>query len=432
MKILLDSKNSSIVNIVNICVERSNADLINEDGEYDLLICDYDADEEKEFDFDKTLFLLAKGQELSGAKYKLTKPFLPTDLINFIVSFGSKKDDNLQNSEIQTSEIQAKNLAEPDIIQPQNESEEPIIMEKMHEKLNKDIQEVSSLIKEIDEMDTKNMENTEQKIEILTPKADIKAAAPQDKNVAKGDEVSTENIILENFINDFYKSNDNRPISEVASDLNNLVKRGFFEPSEFDIDYKINSIYKSDDDRPISDIAKEIELIQTEVEVKEKIDNADIKASKNDMNFDINSNDDRPISEIAKEIESLEKIKIDDFEAGLDLALGKKKDEIPNKKDEILSKEAESKDVLKTDRSDTKLVNVLKIDNLQKNAQETEISNNDETELEAEDVENIIKFENFPSNLDENTIRKNLKNAILAELKKINAKISSFKLKVKF
>ena len=38
----------------------------------------------------------------------------------------------------------------------------------------------------------------------------------------------------------------------------------------------------------------------------------------------------------------------------------------------------------------------------------------------------------FPSNLDENTIRKNLKNAILAELKKINAKISSFKLKVKF
>ena len=150
------------------------------------------------------------------------------------------------------------------------------------------------------------------------------------------------------------------------------------------------------------------------------------------MNFDINSNDNRPISEIAKEIESLEKIKIDDFEAGLDLALGKKKDEIPNKKDEILSKEAESKDVLKTDRSDTKLVNVLKIDNLQKNAQETEISNDDETKLEAEDVENIIKFENFPSNLDENTIRKNLKNAILAELKKINAKISSFKLKVKF
>ena len=151
MKILLDSKNSSIINIVNICVERSNADLINEDGEYDLLICDYDADEEKEFDFDKTLFLLAKGQELSGAKYKLTKPFLPTDLINFIVSFGSKKDDNLQNLKIQTSEIQAKNLAEPDIIQPQNESEEPIITEKMHEKLNKDIQEVSSIIKEIDE-----------------------------------------------------------------------------------------------------------------------------------------------------------------------------------------------------------------------------------------------------------------------------------------
>ena len=79
-----------------------------------------------------------------------------------------------------------------------------------------------------------------------------------------------------------------------------------------------------------------------------------------------------------------------------------------------------------------KLVNVLKIDNLQKNMQETEISNDDETELEAENVENIIKFENFPSNLDENTIRKNLKNAILAELKKINAKISSFKLKVKF
>ena len=137
MKILLDNDNASIANVVNICCERINAEVLpysNDIDEYDLIIKNYDDGcDISEFDKTKTLFLVPKN--LIGnfsSNLSLPKPFLPIDLINFLANYANK---------------------------PQDEAESQMkVSEAMGEKIAQDIQTISQIVKEIDDMPTQNQE----------------------------------------------------------------------------------------------------------------------------------------------------------------------------------------------------------------------------------------------------------------------------------
>ncbi|MBP3207737.1 MAG: hypothetical protein J6M21_05690, partial [Campylobacter sp.] len=137
MKILLDNDNASIANVVNICCERINAEVLpysNDIDEYDLIIKNYDDGcDISEFDKTKTLFLVPKN--LIGnfsSNLSLPKPFLPIDLINFLANYANK---------------------------PQDEAESQMkVSEAMSEKIAQDIQTISQIVKEIDDMPTQNQE----------------------------------------------------------------------------------------------------------------------------------------------------------------------------------------------------------------------------------------------------------------------------------
>ena len=142
MKILLDNDNASIANVVNICCERINAEVLpysNDISEFDLIIknCDESCDI-SEFDKNKTLFLVPKSIINAFNSYKyLQKPFLPIDLINFLTNFGSFSS-NSNSDEIQNSD--------------------DTFSEAMGEKIAQDIQTISKIVKEIDDMPTQNQE----------------------------------------------------------------------------------------------------------------------------------------------------------------------------------------------------------------------------------------------------------------------------------
>lgn len=108
MKILLDNHNEQVASVVNICCERIGADLVAysaDESEYDLTIKNYeDGDDISKFDLNKTLFLTPKNVSASGARYTLTKPFSPLELITFISEFS------VQNMSVQAKEKWRKNL----------------------------------------------------------------------------------------------------------------------------------------------------------------------------------------------------------------------------------------------------------------------------------------------------------------------------------
>ena len=91
MKILLDNHNEQVASVVNICCERIGADLVDysaDESEYDLAIKNYESgDDISNFDLHKTLFLTPKNVSPSGARYTLSKPFSPLELITFISEF---------------------------------------------------------------------------------------------------------------------------------------------------------------------------------------------------------------------------------------------------------------------------------------------------------------------------------------------------------
>ncbi len=125
MKILLDNHNEQVASVVNICCERIGADLVAysaDESEYDLTIKNYeDGDDISKFDLNKTLFLTPKNVSASGARYTLTKPFSPLELITFISEFS-----------VQNMSVQAK------------------------EKMTKEFADASSVMKEIDAIDQAN------------------------------------------------------------------------------------------------------------------------------------------------------------------------------------------------------------------------------------------------------------------------------------
>ena len=110
MKILLDNHNEKVASVVNICCERIGADLVAysaDESEYDLTIKNYeDGDDISKFDLNKTLFLTPKNVSASGARYTLTKPFSPLELITFISEFS------VQNMSVQAKEKMAKEFAD--------------------------------------------------------------------------------------------------------------------------------------------------------------------------------------------------------------------------------------------------------------------------------------------------------------------------------
>ncbi|WP_298105156.1 hypothetical protein [uncultured Campylobacter sp.] len=110
MKILLDNHNEQVASVVNICCERIGADLVAysaDESEYDLTIKNYeDSDDISKFDLNKTLFLTPKNVSVPGARYTLTKPFSPLELITFISEFS------VQNMSVQAKEKMAKEFAD--------------------------------------------------------------------------------------------------------------------------------------------------------------------------------------------------------------------------------------------------------------------------------------------------------------------------------
>ena len=110
MKILLDNHNEQVASVVNICCERIGADLVDysaDESEYDLAIKNYESgDDISNFDLHKTLFLTPKNVSPSGARYTLSKPFSPLELITFISEFS------VQNMSVQAKEKMAKEFAD--------------------------------------------------------------------------------------------------------------------------------------------------------------------------------------------------------------------------------------------------------------------------------------------------------------------------------
>lgn len=110
MKILLDNHNEQVASVVNICCERIGADLVDysaDESEYDLAIKNYESgDDISKFDLNKTLFLTPKNVSAPGARYTLTKPFSPLELITFISEFS------VQNMSVQAKEKMAKEFAD--------------------------------------------------------------------------------------------------------------------------------------------------------------------------------------------------------------------------------------------------------------------------------------------------------------------------------
>jgi len=125
MKILLDNHNEQVASVVNICCERIGADLVDysaDESEYDLAIKNYESgDDISNFDLHKTLFLTPKNVSPSGARYTLSKPFSPLELITFISEFS-----------LQTMSAQAK------------------------QKMAQEFADASSVMKEIDAIDQAN------------------------------------------------------------------------------------------------------------------------------------------------------------------------------------------------------------------------------------------------------------------------------------
>ena len=89
MRILLDSDNSAIFNIVNLCCERTNIELITLKDEpqecaYVIKDCNFDTKID-DYDFQRTLFLVPRYlvDDFKNTLY-LPKPFLPIDLIKIL------------------------------------------------------------------------------------------------------------------------------------------------------------------------------------------------------------------------------------------------------------------------------------------------------------------------------------------------------------
>ncbi|MBP5778745.1 MAG: hypothetical protein J6W17_02140, partial [Campylobacter sp.] len=153
MKILLDNNNAAIANVINICCERINAEVLpysNEINEYDLIIKNYEPGcDISEFDKTKTLFLVSKNLiDNFSSNLCLPKPFLPIDLVNFLTNYANK---------------------------PQGEAEsETEVSEVMGEKIAQDIQTISQIVKEIDDMPTQNQEKI-QTGDIIAPSSNENA-----------------------------------------------------------------------------------------------------------------------------------------------------------------------------------------------------------------------------------------------------------------
>ena len=115
MKILLDSNTNSIFNIVNLCCERVNIELItlnDETQEYDFTIkdCSFDTDIDT-YNTQKTLFLIPR-YLIDDFKDKLylAKPFLPIDLIKILKQILPNENIDIDDDIDLTEEIENENI----------------------------------------------------------------------------------------------------------------------------------------------------------------------------------------------------------------------------------------------------------------------------------------------------------------------------------
>lgn len=372
MKILLDSQNSSISGVVSIACERVGAEFDkfqNDQSDYDLLIKDCENEDDiLGVNPENTLFLLPKELGDKNFKFQLIKPFLPSDLINFLSENFSKNEQ---------------------------------ISEEMSEKIKNDMEKLSDIVKEIDELDsvasdfetenfeTENLQSQNfEPISLVGENDDIKPIEKfseianlndnipaeifnindDEKTETKDDKMVVSNSILDNVINEFYLSNDQRPIEVVASDLQKLGERGFLQGDSDNLGF-------------LDGIQSEIKDVEI---FKPKDENFDF-----DMNFD----------EILKEKPQNENF--DDFKKNLDIAI----DNVGKK----------------VDFSDIKLVSPI----------DCEVENEQEISLENENLPKVkVNFENAPKDLHVEILKERLSTAILNELKGL--KISNLKLKVNF
>ena len=167
MKILLDNHNEQVASVVNICCERIGADLVDysaDESEYDLAIKNYESgDDISNFDLHKTLFLTPKNVSPSGARYTLSKPFSPLELITFISEFS-----------LQTMSAQAK------------------------QKMAQEFADASSVMKEIDAIDLAN-------------ETAAGGGASEDKAAGAQN--------FEALVDSFYNSSDDLPLSQLAQEF---------------------------------------------------------------------------------------------------------------------------------------------------------------------------------------------------------------------
>ena len=167
MKILLDNHNEQVASVVNICCERIGADLVDysaDESEYDLAIKNYEpSDDISNFDLHKTLFLTPKNVSPSGARYTLSKPFSPLELITFISEFS-----------LQTMSAQAK------------------------QKMAQEFADASSVMKEIDAIDLAN-------------ETASGGGASEDKAAGAQN--------FEALVDSFYNSSDDLPLSQLAQEF---------------------------------------------------------------------------------------------------------------------------------------------------------------------------------------------------------------------
>ncbi|MCR8684475.1 hypothetical protein [Campylobacter ureolyticus] len=161
MKILLKSENPAVLSIVEICCERAGFDrpYTKDDGEFDLVIQDCDKLEDIT-DNKGTLFLIPRNfeNEVGNVNF-IIKPFLPTELIKFLKDYESKANFNEKKFSLSTEEsINNKTVS---LVSEENLNNKTISL-KDEDKAN-ELEEIGSLIDEIDEMD--NLKTNDEALE---------------------------------------------------------------------------------------------------------------------------------------------------------------------------------------------------------------------------------------------------------------------------
>lgn len=197
MKILLISSDTAVESIIGLCLDKPGFELLNDESkvdECDLVVKDVDEKEElnlENFNQSKTLFLVTSSNHIN-LKYKLVKPFLPTDFINFLTSY-----ENILKQE------------------------EEDILKSVKDDKSENIQNITNIIDELDSMDKEqSLESVADEIATTNLMLDdTKEKEPSQKLEGSTIQELSDSLDIK------MKKDDDLPLQDIANELNKPLEK---------------------------------------------------------------------------------------------------------------------------------------------------------------------------------------------------------------